>query len=97
MNFTNGHQVNQQPFITRTIRKEKLFGRRKFVRHTTGGGNGAVYRMETLFAIGKHEPDDSFKDYSTNQVTFDDLLDEMKGNENELSESDYGNAEHDGG
>ena len=37
--------------------------------------------METLFAIGKHEPDEMLKDYSTNQVTFDDLLEEMKGNE----------------
>ena len=32
-----------------------------------------------------------------NQVRIEDLLDEMKGNENELSESDYGNAERDGG
>ena len=32
-----------------------------------------------------------------NQVRIEDLLDEMKGKENELSEINYGNAEHDDG
>ena len=50
----------------------------KEVRSTYNkGGDGAVYRQETLFAIGNHDKqNEPLKDYETNQISFDDLFQE---------------------
>jgi len=48
----------------------------KEVRSTYNkGGDGAVYRQETLFAIGNHDKsEEPIKDYETNQISFDDYF-----------------------
>ena len=53
----------------------------KEVRSTYNkGGDGAVYRQETLFAIGRYEKtEEPIRDYETNQISFDDYFRKESG------------------